>query len=311
MSRKLDIVTVTYGKEAGLLRLQARSLAKYVDPKLVGNIHIIINEKWPSAFKRMFEENIRAEYGVLSAKLRIHTYREITGRRLKKIGWRSQQILKLMISQMIGTDEYLVLDCKIHYIRPVSRDHIYTGDGKLRTHQYRVVEHFTRQFEKALKFLEVPQPENLDDALPTVPPVLFKTQLVKELIANIETKGRGNFPEIFMKEGFTEFYLYLAYLLKRFSGTEEFYEKVDRQTIPILASKADKPDEIKALLARLDDEGMKSLGVHREVIEATRENNRKVIADTWLKFDLISSLEEADDFWEETLSPPKKRFFIF
>ncbi len=311
MSRQLDIVTITYRDEMNLLRLQARSLAKYVEPDLIGTIHIIVNDRAHRFVKKSLNNHVLGDYGRLQDKVKLHSYEAVAGQKLKKIGWRSQQILKLMASQVVETEEYLVLDCKNHFIRNVTEQHFFTEEGKLKSYQHALVSHFRKQFNKALMYLGADLPENFKNALPTVPPFLFKTQIVRALISDLVETDERSFPEIFMQEGFTEFYLYQAYLIKRFGGHGKFYEETGRGAISILASKSDKLEEIEGVLSRLSEENIKCLGVHREIIENRCLLNRQLISETWLEFGLISAIEEAKEFWAEASWVKRKRFYLF
>ncbi len=311
VENKLDIVTVGFSPELNLLKLQARSIAKYFSHDAIGSIQIIINEKNPKFFKTYFHEHVLAEYGVLKDKVHLYHYCELTGKKLKKIGWRSQQILKLVAHSIVGTENYLVLDCKNHFIRPVNFQNFVADDGRLISHQYKITDYFWRQYELACTFFGLPSAPKHEYALPTVTPFLMKTQIAADLVVDVSTKAQMHFADAFMKEGFTEFYLYYAYLLKRFSTIDTVYKRSERSSVSLLASKARNVEKVKELIEKIEKNMANCFGVHRSVASENNNTIRIMIEDVWLKFDLIKTRDDAVCIWDAPKDKSWKRFWIF
>src|SRR5260370_42098775 len=89
-------VTVAYCDDFGLMRLQARSLEKYLDPKLAAQIIVIENPQMGSVPN--WGERLIREYGSLVQKVRFVNGREIANVPKTVSGWFSQQNLKVMVS---------------------------------------------------------------------------------------------------------------------------------------------------------------------------------------------------------------------
>lgn len=94
---KYTFVTVVHEEDFELLRLQARSLERYLDPNICQEILVIDNSSSRALWKGSV--NLVREYGSRSSQFRILDKTEVASVPSWVGGWHSQQILKLMVSR--------------------------------------------------------------------------------------------------------------------------------------------------------------------------------------------------------------------
>ncbi|MFC7734383.1 DUF6492 family protein [Roseomonas sp. GCM10028921] len=134
-SMTLDFVTVAYGPDLPLLRLQARSLALYLDRDACGAILVIGNDPRNRFLAAQFRETVLPAYGPLAPAVRYVDAAEVSdfsGIARAGQGWRRQQGLKLDVHRLVRTRGYVTLDCKNHLTRPTRADAFADGKGRLR-----------------------------------------------------------------------------------------------------------------------------------------------------------------------------------
>lgn len=126
----LDFVTICFEKEAGLLRLQARSFAQFVDPKCVNLIYLILDDFISPEFHDHVHEKVLPEYRHFIPKVRILRHLEIIPTITShEVGWRRQQAWKLMAASQCNSNFCVILDGKNHFIRHVNTDD-FVVDGR-------------------------------------------------------------------------------------------------------------------------------------------------------------------------------------
>lgn len=106
----IDLLTVTYGKELPLLRLQANSIRRFIDRKLINKIHIINNDDVDIFY-------VRDWYGDLSDKVEFSHYTDYDINIIPHI-YSSHQILKCLYSRR-SSRYYMILDSKNFFVKPV------------------------------------------------------------------------------------------------------------------------------------------------------------------------------------------------
>ncbi|MEP6842629.1 MAG: DUF6492 family protein, partial [Pseudolysinimonas sp.] len=111
---RLTFVTVVFGAETRLLELQARSLALYLDPDATASI-IVIDNGWRRMSRRR-QAHLLVAYGLLADLVTIVRTEDLVPNLPATIGWRSQQIAKLVVARSVSTDHYVILDAKNHLI---------------------------------------------------------------------------------------------------------------------------------------------------------------------------------------------------
>lgn len=112
----IDLLTVTYGKELSLLRLQANSIRLFIDRELINKIHIVNNDDVDISF-------VSEWYGDLADKLEFSHYSDHDPNIIPHI-YSSHQILKCLYA-LRSTRYYMILDTKNFFVKPVTKDHLF------------------------------------------------------------------------------------------------------------------------------------------------------------------------------------------
>jgi Family of unknown function (DUF6492) len=322
MSKQIDLVTVCFADELHLLRLQARSIRLYFQPSLLGRIFIIVNDRRYREICDFIAQKILQEYGHFSAKVEIVNYRDLAKRRLKKLGWRSQQALKILIASRVQSPSYLILDCKNHFIRPVDQAAIWHSDGRLNIGFASIHRDFIKDYHQARAYFSLPLPSGEKPGLPTVTPFPMPTAPVLQMIALLEKTQGADFIDIFMKgPRITEFYLFYAFLEAMaeevrpeggtLGGVAHFYHQQPRATFSLMASARAVPEKALAVIAKLEPDRVYGFGVHRAVIAHRNIEIRAAVFKVWQRFGLVNTREEAHSFFELQCLPPKRRWWFF
>ena len=115
----MDLVTIVFHHETEmkLLKLQAASLC-YMDEHLIHTIYVLCHDKDPLSDGET--ESLVACYPPLLQSRVVILHSVTLDPRFTTTSWTTQQIIKLLVSRLVKSSYYLVLDSKNHLIRPVS-----------------------------------------------------------------------------------------------------------------------------------------------------------------------------------------------
>lgn len=301
MTADMDLVVVGYMGELRALKLLARSLRLHADTALFGTFHVIINERKPRRFVRAFEADIAPELGLLRSRTRLTPGNELAAGRLKVAGWRSQQSLKLLASRMVEAPNYLILDSKNHFIRPVTQDMLIAPDGRLLSHMYPAVTRFRAEFDNALAYFGV---EGIDPDLPILPtstPFSVRTDIARALVEVVEQREAMPFHRAFMRQRFTEFYLYAAFLLAEPGRFAAHYQPTLKRSASFFRSDLIDPARSATHLAVLERPESFCMGLHRGALPTMSADHKALIATLWQRAGLVENAAEAEEF----MRPPE------
>lgn len=301
----ISLITVTHGLDLPMLRLQARGLRLYADRDLVDDITIILNDPNPAALRAQFDHNVRADYGPLSNKLRILDWQTLWHGRLGKsrIGWRSQQVLKLLGAAKASAPYALILDTKTFPVRALNRAALFDAEGKLRTHLEPFVEKFYQHFLSAADIVGLKGPALEDglaigDVLPSAPPVLTLKSTVQTAIQALERKSGTPFAQAFMANPkLTEFYLYAAQAIA--DGSIHHY-KIGQPRVAGLFAGTLTRAYIEDQYERLNRPDVWAFNLHRQFVERCTDTDRAVLEGRLRDFGLLTASEQIVDFFPKT-----------
>lgn len=164
----VDFITICYRTELPMLRLQARSMARFLDPEGVGRILVIANDEDEKACIAGFE-TIRADWGRYADRVEFvrgtslmprrfrgpldrlerlwvagprcrwrHLRDRATGKPRTVYGWRlnsgwlMQQAFKLYAARLVTASHAVVLDAKNFFVAPVGVGLFVAPDGRAR-----------------------------------------------------------------------------------------------------------------------------------------------------------------------------------
>jgi hypothetical protein len=285
-------VTVTHRGDHGLLRLQARSLARYLDPDLATELVVVDNPERAGEARR---RELLADYGPLAPKVRFLEARDVVEAPLQMAGWWSQQVLKLLVADQVSTERYVVLDAKNHLVFPLARDFFESPSGQLRSR----LEDYSRHpllpwLRKTVGYfgLRLLPPLRF---LPTTTPFALDTALVREVVDYLESRERAPFPEAFMRGGgsFTEFFLVVAYVMASRRDVASYWE-LSADWSPALWAHASEEDVLRTV-ARIDERETPFFALHRRLLPMLSPASRAAVADLWWRRGLYGSPAAALD----------------
>ena len=119
-------MTVVYSVDLELLKLQARSISQFVDPELIDQIVVIINDNTPGFADHV--HSIRPLYGAFADHVLFLDYTEVVNKTdlesndnyYNKRDWVSAQVARLLGSRIVKSDWYINLDCKNIFTGPIN-----------------------------------------------------------------------------------------------------------------------------------------------------------------------------------------------
>lgn len=146
----LDLATVVYRDELPLIRLQARSIARMLDPRGIGAILVVVNDREEEACLAALRE-VLPDYGPFADRVELLRPADLFALRPARLGprgplqrakaaftsnrwrypfgvkggwrgnrgWAVQQALKLAVARRGEAANLCILDAKNHFIRPV------------------------------------------------------------------------------------------------------------------------------------------------------------------------------------------------
>lgn len=292
-SGMLSFATIVYGKDYPLLELQARSMARFLDPAEVASISIIMNDVDEPPLRRNLSE-ILPFYGSLAAHVQIvcgddillpgnkrsspraferayvdHRYRIPSVRRQGwrgNNGYRMQQALKLASARCAGSDRIVLLDAKNVFLRPLSESDFFSSDGKGRIQFLKPELVFHRNWlsQSLLAFEAGCEVDDVSETTTFVTPYPVRRDVLLGVLDEIDARY-GSVQALFAsKRRPSEFMLINAYCFKQHGGPHADFEKAD----PINIGLWPEYDEAKvsAELDRLNDPDALSIGVHNRAV---------------------------------------------
>lgn len=292
---KIDIVTVAFWDEIRLLQLQAKSIVMFLDTKLLSSIYVVVNDPSFNLFSKTFKDIVLPEYGPLSDKVILVDAQDICSRQtsmhLMK-GWIKQQILKLYVASIVQEEHYLVLDCKNHFIKPISHKNFFSKSGLPKINTSKVT-NYHQHFSNSLSYFGINSRDYTDKSFPTITPYLIVTRIASDLIYEVERREKKPFSTIFLEKGpFTEFYLYFGFLLSKHNNSFTAYSKQPRSMITLFTGTANKPTKGTLELLKTNNPNIFCLGIHRNVLINGNRTLLTAIEKAWLEIGLIQSKEQ-------------------
>jgi hypothetical protein len=286
----LTFVTVVFEPELALLRLQARSLACFLDEACVEEL--IVLDNCAGGMRARARRAVLAQLGPTLAPRTTFVRTADLGVRGGTQGWRSQQAAKLLIASRIRTPHYVILDAKNHLVAPVGAGAFVDDDGRARggTHPY-TAHPLRADLERTLRYLGADDADvarALTDFPPTATPFVVDTALARRMIHDIEDTAGEPFAVAFERGRLLEFFLYSGWSMRRGPGVPVNGEPIRSEVIwPARATAEGARSAIDAAIAT----GAPWFSVHRRVLARADADARRRIAEFWVARGLMTSAE--------------------
>ncbi|TXR56383.1 DUF6492 family protein [Quadrisphaera setariae] len=276
----LTLVTVVHEGALPLLELQARSLARHLDPDAVLDV-VVVDNGTPRLGARAAEE-LRALYGPVAPRVRVLRARDVARVPLTT-GWRSQQVLKLEVARQVRTSQYVVLDAKNVFVAPVDPAFFRAPDGRPRSMRTVYAQHRLRpDLERTLRYLGV-DPATATSAAgftATTTPFVLDTATATALLDDVERRSGRPFAREFVARGVLEFFLYTGWVLSTGRSLDEAFD-VSMPTCPVLWPKAADAAGAREAVERSRTSGTPLFTVHQGALERLDAPARAVVAAYW------------------------------
>jgi Family of unknown function (DUF6492) len=285
-----SFVTVAYIGDNGLMRLQARSLARYLDPVLAAEILVVENHQFGDAPR--WRGALLYEYGSLAGKVRFVEARDLAEIPRNMSGWFSQQILKLLASSVVSTDRYVILDGKNHLVRPLTESFLSAPSGLIRSYLMNYENHPMRSFlENSLSYFSLNLDEYISSFTPTATPFVVSTQLVRDLVRYIESRESKSFAEAFVGSNYnrSEFFLLSAYILSTGKHLSDYYDFSGRVSPAIWPESTET--ECLAAIAASERYQLPFFAIHRRAFSKLSQECRWRLATFWFHHALFKSAD--------------------
>jgi hypothetical protein len=213
----IDLVTVVFKDELGLLQHQAQSLDLYATD--VGTIFITINED-----SNLHQQIDLSWWGQWRSHVKIIP-RDQFGNMWSNNGWVSQQALKLLTSAVSLSHWSIVLDAKTFFVKAMPSVQSCPCVGQLGI--YPVFEP-SRQIVNQLFGIDLQSQLG-----PGGVPFVINTEQVQQMIDWIEQKVRRPFATWFQEQGrLTEFLLYSGWLQYNTGSLDQLYNLNHSDMVP-------------------------------------------------------------------------------
>jgi hypothetical protein len=212
--RMIDIITVVFREELDVLRLQARSIELYCHSADLGRIYVVVNDATVDT-----SEIDLAWWGTLRDRVTV-VHRAAWPVAYAENGWLTQQLLKLMATELCTSTWSMVLDAKTIFVKPVAPVADCPVVGILDIYP---VFDVSRQRVNELFGVELTQQLG-----PGGVPFILNNALTLELMSEVAVRTNQSFDQWFQAQGMvTEFILYSGYVLYKFGSFDVIYNTDD------------------------------------------------------------------------------------
>ncbi len=322
-SSKIDFVTVVFAGELELLRLQARSIARFVEQGMVGKIILIINDRRESDLVAPLEALSR-EYGVLQTHVEIvspdkifrwdvgpsgllarlkaaYTRRRafIPGERQsgwrRHRGWQLQQAMKLASVRKCVSEFVVILDAKNHFLAPIGLLDFVSETGNSLTYYEQIGDWQKRWFRDACKVIGI-DPALADETryMPSMTPFVVRRGFLGEVLDRVEERA-GPVQVLFgtKRDEVTEFALIFAHCLACHGAIEpEFELGLEPAAFTVRGGAAAFTDDV---IAQVESGASKVFGLHSGSLNDLNEAQRERISALWVDRKLALDHSSAQD----------------
>lgn len=291
---QIEFVTVIHNLELDILKAQARSIAKNVDPDCVSKIFLIAND--PDLDHGKLREIIKV-YDEFIPKVLVLSSEEVAPCLAWKKGWWAQQVLKLRAAEFMSTDYYVVLDSKNQLIKPISIDSFFNADNKVKTwfHSYRnnAESHCRGSFD----YFGIDAEPYINCLPPSITPIIMSKEIVLRMIKKVESSTSSSFEQSFLScSDTTEFLLYYAFMIEQGIDMKEFYEGVEQLVSTLFLDKLKDKNTFDSIINKALLPSTIAFGVHRAVIPELKEWHKQRIYEVWMHAGLSNDKKEMQEW---------------
>lgn len=213
----IDIVTVVFRDELPVLKLQAQSINLYAQD--IGRVYVVVNDESMDV-----SEIDLTWWGQYQDRVTV-IHRRVWQINYVENGWLTQQLLKLLATELCSSEWSIVLDAKTILVQPLVKLAEKPQVGVLDIYPV---------FESSRKIVSDLFEIDLTQQLgPGGVPFVLNNTLTQQMIATVEKKIGQKFAEWFQQQGMvTEFILYSGFVIYRFGSFDSLYNIKENAIIP-------------------------------------------------------------------------------
>lgn len=287
----LSLVSVVYEAEVPLQLLQARSVARFVPPGAVAGLVVLDNTR------RGLPPGQRAElldaYGEHGPALRVLRPADL-GDLPGAVGWRHQQVLKLVVAEVLPTSRYVVLDAKNHFVGAWDAGAFVSPSGRMRARYQSYEDHPLRaDLVHVLRYLGLDPAPHLQHFTATVTPFVLDVDLVRRLVQDVGARSGRGFAREFVSHDLTEFFLVSGWLLSRGNQLTDVYEP-GLDVGPTLWARGATTEGVDRAVAAAREAMM--FAVHRRAMARLDPGLALPVARLWAEAGVFPSVADGEEF---------------
>jgi hypothetical protein len=215
----MDIITVVFRDEIPVLKLQAKSIELYCQESQLGRIYVIVNDD------RMDVSDLSLDWwGKFRNQVTV-VHRTAWGIDYNTNGWLTQQLLKLLATDLCTSKWSMVLDAKTLFVKPVP---VIANRPQVGMLDIYPVFDISRQQVNDLFGI------NLQKQLgPGGVPFILNNNEAQQMIKEIQQLTNKSFADWFQDQGMiTEFILYSGYVFWKYKSYNQLYDTQQVSVIP-------------------------------------------------------------------------------
>lgn len=280
-----------------MLRMQARSMDRYVSPDIVEEIVVI--ENTPPELPDGWRERVAPEFGQFQNLVRFVRSREVADIPVDVSGWYSQQILKLKIAPLVRSRFYLVLDAKNVFVFPFGREHVdVTGKPRFRLKDFS--EHPARHYlDSAAEYYGL---SPIRHSLPMVTPFFVPREIALELVAYVEAKEQRPFEQVFPTLNTGEFLMIGAHVLSPGRRFEDIYD-LSGHTYPVIWTELARDEaKVAEIISRIESGRLSVFAIHRNAFVQMSAASREKVVEFLIARGLLSHPEEGTQYISQNVA---------
>jgi hypothetical protein len=211
----LDIITVVFRDELPVLKLQARSIERYCQNLNLNKIIVVVNDDGLDLL-----EIDPLWWGEFSKQV-ILVHRKSWNIAYNNNGWLTQQLLKMLATDLCQSEWSVVLDAKTIFVNPIAYHDVFDSNHLCRTGRLSIPEVFipSQTIVNQLFGIELTQQIG-----PGGVPFFFHNRTVQDMISHVESCQPDSFSTWFQNQGMvTEFILYSGFVKYLHGSLDKLY----------------------------------------------------------------------------------------
>jgi hypothetical protein len=206
----IDLITVVFRDELPILQKQAKSIELFCQDMDLEKIYVVVNDD-----RVDLSEIELSWWGSLKDRV-VLVHRSAWRLDYANNGWLTQQLLKLLATDLSTSEWCMVLDAKTIFVNPMLKI-----DGRPHVGQLNIYPVFEKSCQIVNQLFNIELTQQLG---PGGVPFILNTELAQEMMADIAQLTGQSFPNWFQSQGMvTEFILYSGYVVHRLGSFAPMY----------------------------------------------------------------------------------------